>query len=125
MPDEQSITPVELIAYSWLSPMDRYVKLHDMGVQMLAINYDAWLEAPRETAVAMLDYCAMLPPDLTAVYEALQRDSQSGSVLSQNAVKDHHALRNYADPVELDRVLASQAVIKTAAFIPPNTLKNQ
>lgn len=115
---------MELIAYSWLSPMDRYVELHNAGVEMLAINYDSWLEAPRETAVAMLEYCALLPQDLAAVYDALERDSQSGTVLSQNAVKDHNALRSYADPVEMDSVLASQAVIKTADFIVPNTLNN-
>lgn len=122
VPDEEWVTPVELLAYSWLSSMDRYVKLHQMGVEMLALNYESWLVAPRETAVAMLDYCAMLPQDLAAVYEALERDSQAGTMLSRNAIKEHHQLGEQADPAELESVLASHPLIRTADFIAPNTL---
>ena len=51
-----------------------------------------------------------------------ERDSQAGTVLSQSAVKDHRALRDLADPAELESVLASHPLINTADFIAPNTL---
>ena len=123
VPDDQSLSVVELVSYSWLSPMDSYVKLQDKGVEMLAINYDSWLEAPRETAVAMLEYCAMLPADLAPIYGALDQDSQAGTVLSRESIKDHHTLLDMAHPAELNHVLASHALINTADFIAPNTLR--
>ena len=122
VPDDHWLSPTALVMYAWLSPMHQYVKLYEEGVPMLAIDYDSWLAAPRETAVAMLDYCGMAPSDLTAVYAALEQDSQAGTVLSRNAVKEHHAFLDMADPDELNDLLETQPLINTADFVAPNTL---
>jgi hypothetical protein len=122
VPDDQWLSPTALVVYAWLSPMYKYVKLFEEGVPMLAIDYDSWLTAPQETAVAMLDYCGMAPPDLAPVYAALDRDSQAGTVLSRNAVKEHRAFLDLADPDELNELLATHPLIKTADFVAPNTL---
>ena len=125
VPEEQPLSAVDIIGLQWLSVMDRYVKLHEKGVEMLAIDYQSWIDAPRETAEAMLDYCNMLPDDLTAVYAALKQDSQEGTVLSRSEVRDHDTWLKTADLLELDDLLAQQPLINTADFVAPNTLGRQ
>jgi hypothetical protein len=73
----------------------------------------------------MLDYCNMLPDDLTAVYAALKQDSQEGTVLSRSEVRDHDTWLKTADLLELDDLLAQQPLINTADFVAPNTLGRQ
>jgi hypothetical protein len=125
VPDEEPMSAVGIIIRQWLSVMDRYLKLHDHGVEMLAIAYDSWLQAPRETAAAMLDYCNMLPDELTAVYTALEQDSQAGTVLSRNTVGGRHYWLDSADKGEVDQILARHPIIQSAGFIVPNTLGNR
>ena len=122
VPDEQPLSAVGIIFLQWLSVMDRYVKLCEKGVEMLAINYQSWIDKPQETAAAMLDYCNMLPDNLTAVYGALEQDSQAGTVLSRSEVSDHDSWLKTADLLELDDLLAQQPLINTADFVAPNTL---
>jgi hypothetical protein len=122
VPDEEPMSAVGIIIRQWLSVMDRYLRLHDTGVEMLAIAYDSWLEAPRETAAAMLDYCAMLPDDLAAVYSALEQDSQAGTVLSRNAVSGRRYWLETADKGEVEQILARHPIIQHAGYVVPNTL---
>ena len=122
LPDEYPLVPVRMLSYQWLAVMERYMQLYEKGVEMLAIDYQSWIDRPRETAAAMLDYCGMLPDDLTAVYAALDRDSQEGTVLSRSEVRDHDTWVKSANLLELHNVLAQQPLINTADFVAPNTL---
>jgi len=122
IPADVPPSALAIITYQWLSVMDRYVKLHDQGVEMLAIDFDSWKEAPRQTAAAMLDYCEMLPDNLTTIYGALEQDSQAGTVLSRSEVSDHDSWLKTDDLLELDDLLSQQPLINTADFVAPNTL---
>ncbi len=122
VPAEEHLGIVDLMTLMWLSVMDRYVRLYEMGVEMMAIRFTSWKERPRETAVAMLDYSGLLPSELDAVYRALTQDSQAGTVLSQGAIRAHHSLEEQANTQEMDRRLRQHAFIKTADYVVPNTL---
>ncbi len=112
-----------MLSLMWLSVMERYVKLHEMGVEMLAIQYPSWRLAPRETAVSMLTYCNCCPDDLTAVYATLDKDSQAGTVLAQDAEERIETGAQAEDLAELQYHLQNHPFINTPDFEVPNTLK--
>ena len=80
------ISHADMLALMWLTAMERYVGYCNMGIEMLAIRYSSWLSAPRKTAEAMLDYCQCRPADMTAVFAALNRDSQADTHLSRETL---------------------------------------
>ena len=120
---EKHLSNVGILTLMWLSVMERYMKLQGMGIEMLAIRYVNWRSAPHETAVAMLDYCGCRPTNTTVINEVLTRDSQAGTSLSQEAVKQKEKVIQANDLEELNWHLQNHTVIKAADFEVANTLK--
>jgi len=119
----QHLSGTGLLSLMWLSNMERYIELHQAGIEMLAIPYSSWKLDPRRTALAMLDCCGCIPNDLTLIEETLTKDSQAGSSISQDAVKKKTTTSQLFDPAELYRHLQSHAYIQTTNFEAANTLK--
>jgi hypothetical protein len=94
-----------------------------MGMEMLAIRYASWHSAPRETAEAMLEYCRCRPTDMTAVYEALNRDSQAGTGLSREALEQRERVVAERELQELHWHLQRHAFIHEPDFEVPNMLE--
>ncbi len=112
-----------LCALMWLSLMERYMELDDAGVKMLAIQYPSWQQAPRQTALSMLDYCGCCPTDLTAIEETLKKDSQAGTSIAQETVKKKTIIANLFDTEEMNQFLQAHAYINSPDFEVPHTLK--
>ena len=119
----QHLSATGLLSLGWLENMERYTELHQAGIEMLAIPYPSWKLDPRQTALSMLDYCGCRPDDLTAVEGTLAKDSQAGSVVSQDTVKQKTIEVELFDPAELNRHLQAHAYIRTADFEVANSLK--
>jgi hypothetical protein len=120
---QQPLSHAGMLALMWLSAMERYVQLCDMGVEMLAIRYASWLSAPRKTAEAMLDYCGCRPADMRAIYEILNRDAQEGTRLSREALEQRGRVIAERELDELHRHLQQHSFIHEADFEAPATLK--
>ena len=115
------LTTAEIISLMWLSVMDRYMRLHDMGFEMMAIRFENWNVAPRETAIAMLEYCGLNIDD-AALDNALSRDSQAGTHLSRETLsKKGYNLRE-EDIRQLKQLLHDHPVIQTPDYMVPNTM---
>jgi hypothetical protein len=119
----QHLSATGLLSLGWMENMEHYTELYRAGIEMLAIPYTSWKQDSRRTALSMLDYCGCRPDDLTAVEETLAKDSQAGSVVSQDAVQQKTAGIQLFDLAELNRHLQSHAYIRTADFEAANTLK--
>jgi hypothetical protein len=119
----QHLSATGLTALMWLANMERYTELHQAGIEMLAIPYSSWKLDPRQTALSILEYCGCRPDDLTAVEETLAKDSQAGSVVSQDAVQQKTTGVQLFDLAELNRHLQSHISVQTADFEAPNSLK--
>jgi hypothetical protein len=119
----QPLSHAEMLALMWLRAMERYVQYCTMGIEMLAIRYSSWRSAPRETAEAMLDYCQCTPADMTAIDEALKRDSQAGTRLSRDTLDQSERTMTQRDLEELHWHLQNHAFIHEPGFEVPNTLK--
>ncbi len=121
--DPQRLLPhAGALSLMWLRVMECYVAYCNMDIKMLAIRYESWRSAPRQTAVAMLDYCNCRPTDMTAVYEALNRDSQAKSHLSRDALGQRQRVLTNEELAELNRHLQAHAFIHEANFEVPNTI---
>lgn len=120
---DKHLSATEFTSLMWLDNMERYMELHRAGIEMLAISYPSWKLDPRRTALAMLDYCGCRPDDLTSLEETLAKDSQAGSVVSQDAVRQKTVGVELFNTAELNRHLQAHAYIQTADFEVANTLK--
>ncbi|MBE2224652.1 MAG: hypothetical protein IAF02_24140 [Anaerolineae bacterium] len=110
------------LSLMWLRAMERYVDHCHAGIEMLAIRYESWRSSPRQTAVAMLDYCHCRPADMTAVYEALNRDSQAASHLSRDTLGQRQRVLTDDELAELHKHLQAHGFIHEADFEVPNTI---
>ena len=113
------------LSLMWLRVMERYMAYCQIGIEMLAIRYERWRSAPHQTAEAMLDYCQCRPADMTAVYTALNRDSQADSYLSRDALGQRQRVLTDAELAELNLHLQNHPFIHDADFVVPNTLGDE
>ncbi len=120
---DKHLTLAGILSLMWLSVMERYEQLSKMGMSMLAIRYANWRAHPRETAVAMLAYCGCLPEDKTAVFAALDRDSQAGTFLAQDKVKKNAYVVSAAEIEDLHQHLQAHPFIHDPHFEATNTLR--
>lgn len=119
----QHLKVTELLTLMWLANLERYMELHESGMQMLAIPYPSWKLDPRRTALAMLEYSDVCPDDLTTVEAILTQDSQAGSSISQHAVKTKTTAAQFFNQAEMDQQLQKHSYINTSDFEVANTLK--
>lgn len=119
----QPLSHADMLSLMWLRAMERYVQYCDMGIEMLAIRYASWLSLPRRTVEAMLEYCQCRPADMTAIYEALSRDSQAGTGLSREALERRARAITDLEIEELHWHLQHHAFIHEADYEVPNTLR--
>jgi hypothetical protein len=117
------LTTTGFSSLMWLANIERYTELNQAGIEMLAIAYPSWKQDARRTALSMLEYCGCRPDDLNAVEETLRKDSQAGSVVSQDVVKERIAGTQLFDPEELNRHLQAHPYIRRPDFEVANTLK--
>lgn len=112
----------ELMSLEWLNYLERYTQFCEQGMEMLAIRYQDWKREPRKTAEAMLDYCDCRPGDLSAVYAALEQDSQAGTILAQDTFKQKWILTK-SDWATMGQILQSHAFINSADYEAINTMR--
>lgn len=120
---EEHLSSVGLLTLMWLSVMERYIQLHQSGIEMLAIPYSSWRSAPHRTAMAMLTYCGLTPQDATPLDKIFAKDSQTGTFLSQDTIKQKDIRLQASDLEELNHHLQNHAFISVADFEVPNTIE--
>lgn len=120
---EVPLSHVDLLSLMWLATMTRYLKWNDSGIDMLAIPYRYWKSDPLKTAEAMLDYCHLKPGDMSEILEVLGKDSQAGTRLSWNALRQNNRDITKTDLQILHGHLKDHPFIPKANFEVPNTLK--
>ncbi len=105
----------ELMSIEWLHTMERHDQFCQMGIEMLAIDYQEWKKDPQKTAEAMLTVAGCRPDDLSAVYAVLDQDSQAGTVLARNTVKQPWILSEN-EGATMTQILRNHPFIKTADY---------
>ena len=116
-----------LLSYSslftklWLNTLERYMKLHHSGMPGLAIRYEDLKAAPHETLWKIFEYCGLPMTSMDEVYQVLERDSQAGSGMSREALRNKKSGLTDAQRTDLFRELQAHPVIQSPDFVVPGT----
>ncbi|HSK65814.1 MAG TPA: sulfotransferase [Anaerolineales bacterium] len=106
-------------AVCWLRTMERYMQLQEQGMPGLAIRYEDLKSAPQDTIHKIIEYCGISMESMEAVYQVFEKDSQSGSALSQENVGQKDFKLTDAHKADLARALEAHPFIKSADFVIP------
>jgi hypothetical protein len=120
---DQHLKATELTTLMWLDSVERYVDWNKAGIGMLAIPYSSWKLDPLRTTLSMLVYCGHRPNDLSAIEETLSKDSQAGSAIAQETIKNNTEALALFDRAEMNLFLQNHPYIHSADFEAPNSLK--
>jgi hypothetical protein len=116
-----------LLSYSsmfsklWLNTLERYMNLQNAGMPGLAIRYEALKAASQETLQKIFQFCNLPATSMEAVYQVLERDSQAGSGMSQEALSHKKSGLTDAQRADLFRELQAHPTIHTPDYCIPET----
>ena len=108
-------------AMLWLRTMERYLQLQEQGMPGLAIRYEDLNGAPEETIHKVMEYCGLSPDNVQAVCKVFEKDSQAGSVLSQEKVGQNSFELSDAHRSDLAQVLQAHPFIQSPDFVIPTS----
>jgi hypothetical protein len=87
----------------------------------LAIRYEDMKAAPHETLEKIFEYCDLPMTSIDSVYQVLERDSQAGSGISQEALSHKKSGLTDAQRADLFRELQAHPSIRSPDFLAPGT----
>jgi hypothetical protein len=105
----------------WVNTLERYMDLQNVGMAGLAIRYEDLKAAPHETLQKILAHCGLPMMSMEAVYQVLEKDSQAGSGMSQEALRHKTSGLTDAHRADLFRELQSHPTIQSPDFVVPAT----
>ena len=115
------LTLSSMCSMLWLNVMERYMSLQDSGMPGLAIRYEDVKTDPHETLRKIFVYCGLPTSNIGAVYQVLEKDSQAGSGVSQEALRYKKSGLTDAQRADLLREFQSHPVIQSPDFVVPGT----
>lgn len=108
-----------LSAWLWLRTIERYMELQKSGMPGMAVRFEDLKSAPRETIHSIIEYCDLFLQNMEAVYQVFEKDSQAGSALSQEKLRQSQFELTEAHRADLAQALQAHPFIKTADFVIP------
>jgi hypothetical protein len=121
-----TLSKVAFSMLAWLSGMQSYLEQHEAGVPMCAVRYEDMIAQPAQIVRTLFAYCDLptTPERLALGVKAFERDSQQGSSLArQNLKQDGQNRLTAVHLQEIHQLLAEHPTIQTADFILPNTIQ--
>ncbi len=116
-----SLSIAKMGTLMWLSVMERYLKLNQQGVPMRAVRFKSLTTFPNQTIEEVFKYCDIPTTDLEVVFKILDRDSQTGSVLSRTTIQNNPVELPDDFMAEVRKTLLKHPTIQTPHFVVPNT----
>ncbi|MFM2064012.1 MAG: hypothetical protein RLZZ507_3683 [Cyanobacteriota bacterium] len=116
---------IDFYTVMWLSVMHRYLLINQSGIPISALRYEDLIEDPKQVIKSIFNYCDIPESEVSNACVALEKDSQSGSLLSQeNTSENEINIQNILEiQQKINALLDKHPKIKTADFIVTNTLK--
>lgn len=108
-----------LSAWLWLRTIERFMQLQEAGMPGMAIRYEDLTSNPRESIHRIMEYCGLSTENMEPVYQAFERDSQAGSTLSQENLRQAKFEISDAHRSDLAQALQAHPFIKSADFVIP------
>lgn len=111
-----------LSAWLWLRTIERYMELQKSGMPGMTVRFEDLKSASRETIHSIIAYCDLFTQNMEAVYQVFEKDSQAGSVLSQEKLRQSQFELTEAHRFDLAQALQAHPFIKSADFVIPARL---
>ena len=108
-------------AMMWTSILVRYMELLGHGVPILAIRFEDIKSAPQDATQKIIEYCGFLNADMKSVYDVLEKDSQAGSVVSQEMLVQRDFQLTDTHRADFAQVLQAHPVIHSGDYVVPFT----
>ena len=114
---------IDLSILAWFSRMEQYLTLHQQNVPIQAVRYEDLIAEPQQVIEALLAYSGFSAALASHTLHVFNKDSQAGSSLGKQAIKDRSAKELSPKQVQqIQHYLKKHPSIKEPAFILPNTL---
>ncbi|MFB8787450.1 MAG: sulfotransferase [Potamolinea sp.] len=114
----------DLYTTMWLSAMQRYLSLYEQAIPSCAIRYEDLVANPQQIVTSIFEHCDLPISEVSNVCKVFEKDSQSGSNLSQENTRQNDL--EQSEILELrqkvNELLKKHPEIQTPDFIVPGTL---
>jgi len=119
--DGSLLSTTSIGTQAWLYAMEKYLELHQQSIPLMAFRFDD-IKAAREEAVKeMIEYCGLPNVNMDAVYQALKRDSQAGSPISQEILAGRDFELTDQHRADIKQILDAHPVIRDGHMVVPST----
>lgn len=114
----------DLYTTMWLSAMQRYLLLYEQGITSCAIRYEDLVANPQQIVTSIFEHCGLQISEVSNVCKVFEKDSQSGSNLSQENTRHNDLEQSEILEIrqKVNELLKQHPQIKTPDFIVPGTL---
>ena len=115
------LTSASMASMNWIRSIECYLKLHKKGMPGIAFRYEDLITAPHETLYKIFEYCDLPTVNMEMVYKVLEKDSQAGSAVAQDALTQKKFILTEDHLADLAQLFKAHATIQTPDFIVPGT----
>lgn len=114
----------DLYTTMWLSTMQRYLSLYEQGISSCAIRYEDLVANSEQFVTSIFEYCGLPISEVSNVCKVFEKDSQSGSNLSQENTRHNDLEQSEILDIrhKVNELLKKNPEIKTPDFVVPGTL---
>lgn len=114
----------DLYTTMWLSTMQRYLSLYEQGIASCAIRYEDLVADPQQIVTSIFEHCDLPISEVSNVCKVFEKDSQSGSNLSQENTRQNDLEQSEILEIrqKVNELLKKHPEIQTPDFIVPGTL---
>jgi len=120
--DEGPMNPIQIRMMAWITCMEGYLLLRDMGIPIAAARYEDIVTDPMRVLDPFFDFCGIENVDRTVLEEILSRDSQAGTIYDRE--ERRKSTRELTPELEKDvkDLLDGRPLLRTPGVILPGTL---
>ena len=119
---DSAMNPVQIRILAWISCMEAYLGLAEMGIPLCAARFEDLTRDPRSILEQFFTFCDISDVDWGAIQEVLGRDSQAGTIFD----REERRKRGQELPAEsiqdVISMIASRPLLRTAEIILSGTL---
>lgn len=119
---EAALNPIQIRILAWITCMEGYLDLLDMGIPICAARFEDLTSDPLDIIQRLFAFCDIEGVDWEEIRGVLSRDSQAGTVYD----REQRYKQNRVLPPELEQdlrnVIATRPRLRTPNVIVPGTL---
>ncbi|MHB8637766.1 MAG: hypothetical protein ACYC96_14970 [Fimbriimonadaceae bacterium] len=119
---EAPMNPIQIRVLAWITCMEAYLKLAEMGIPLCAARYEDLTEHPVPILQGLFRFCGIDAFDWDVIGDVLGRDSQAGSIYDREARRKQTRELTAELVADIHALIATRPMLLTANVRMPLTL---